>query len=89
MHNPYNDRKTSIAAWCNVAVIDIDESKEIVECANHIMLKSIKRKDALHVACAIAAKCQYFLTTDKGLLNKNFDEITIMNPLDFVRELDV
>jgi predicted nucleic acid-binding protein len=46
----------------------------------------VKSKDALHVACAVASKCDYFLTTDKRLINKlkNFEEIVVINPLDFI-----
>ena len=87
--NPYNDRKITIAGWRKIAVVDIDVSKEIIALANQIILKSIKKKDALHVACAITAKCQYFFTTDKKLLNKKIDEIILINPLDFIRELEV
>ena len=46
-------------------------------------------KDALHIACAIKVECGYFLTTDKKLLNKETADITIINPLDFVRKLEV
>ena len=87
--NPYGDRKTSIEGWRFIAVMDVSSSSEIVHCANRILMKGIKKKDALHLACAITAKCQYFLTTDKKLLNKSVDEIIIMNPLDFIRELEV
>lgn len=87
--NPYDDRRTAIGGWRDIAVLDIDVSEKIVELANRIKLKGVKRKDSLHLACAITAKCQYFLTTDKKLLNKNFDEIIIINPLDFVREMEV
>jgi len=45
----------------------------------------IKEKDALHLACAIFAKSDYFITTDKKLLNKNVGEINIINPIDFLR----
>ena len=51
------------------------------------MQKGVKHKDALHIACAITAKCGYFLTTDSGILKKHFDEILVVNPLDFVRKL--
>jgi len=87
--NPYDERKKSIARWRDVATVDIDESEEIVELANRIMLKGVKKKDSLHVACAVVAKCQYFLTTDKGILNKKIDGIVLINPIDFVRELEV
>ena len=86
--NPYNERKTAISSWRNIAVIDIDVSDEIVEHGSIIMQKGIKKKDALHLACAIKAECDYFLTTDGGLLNKVFSEITVINPLDFIRRLE-
>jgi predicted nucleic acid-binding protein len=48
--------------------------------------KNIKQKDALHIACAIKAECEYFLTTDRKILNKNIPEIKLLNPLDFIRQ---
>jgi len=87
--NPYEERKNTIAKWRNIAIIDIGVSKEIVALGNTIMLKGIKKKDALHLACAIKAECDYFLTTDKKVLNKDLSEIIIMNPLDFIRKLGV
>jgi predicted nucleic acid-binding protein len=53
------------------------------------MCKGIKKKDALHIACAIKAGCHYFLTTDKKILHTTFKEITVINPLDFVQMLEV
>lgn len=87
--NPYEDRRDAIADWRNIAKVDIDVSKDIVDLGSIIMLKGIKKKDSLHIACAIKANCDYFLTTDKKLLNKKFDEIVLINPLDFVRRLEV
>jgi len=86
--NPYEDRRIAIADWHSIANIDIDVSEKIVLLANSFMPKGIKKKDALHLACAITAECQYFLTTDKKLLNKNFKEIVIMNPIEFIRILE-
>jgi len=87
--NPYNERKTAISNWRNVAIIDIDVSDEIVEHGSIIMQKGIKKKDALHLACAIKAECDYFLTTDGKLLNKTITEIAIISPLDFIRRLEI
>ena len=88
--NPYEERKNAIADWRNIAVIDIDVSSEIVILSNEIMTsKAIRKKDALHIACAIKANCNYFLTTDKKLLKKNLSEITVINPIDFVRRQEV
>ena len=87
--NPYENRKEAIAEWQEVAMLDIDDSEEIIELGKKIINKGIKKKDALHIACAIQAKCDYFLTTDKKILNSSFEEIIIINPLDFVKILEV
>ena len=52
------------------------------------MQLGIKPKDALHLACAIESGCDYFITTDKGLINKAVPDIKIINPIDFVREME-
>ena len=83
--NPYENRRKSIAAWRKLSVVDVDVSSGIVEFAEKIALKGIKKKDALHIASAVYAKCDYFLTTDKKLLNKQLEEIKIINPLDFIK----
>jgi predicted nucleic acid-binding protein len=87
--NPYENRKRAIAEWQNVATLDIDHSDEIVELGKKIMSKGVKKKDALHIACAIQSKCDYFLTTDKKILNSCFEEIITINPLDFIKILEV
>jgi predicted nucleic acid-binding protein len=85
--NPYHNRKQAIAKWKKVAVLDVDASKSVVNCGKKIMLKGVKKKDALHIACAIEAKCDYFLTTDKKLLKTTFDEIIVTSPIDFLKTL--
>ncbi|MDR0829772.1 MAG: PIN domain-containing protein [Prevotellaceae bacterium] len=87
--NPYENRKRAIAEWQHIAALDIDYSDEIVELGKKIISKGIKKKDALHIACAIQAKCDYFLTTDKKILNSRFEEIITINPLDFIKILEV
>lgn len=48
----------------------------------------IKPLDALHIACAQALNCQYFLTVDKGILKKGeaITLIRVLNPIDFIIE---
>lgn len=45
--------------------------------------------DTLQVASAIIGKADYFLTTDKRLLKYQTDKIRIINPIDFVRDVEV
>lgn len=86
--NPYEDRKNAIVHWKRLAVIDIDADKEVLCRALPIMKCGIRDKDALHIACAIQGQCQYFLTTDKHILKKRIEGITLLNPLDYVRKAE-
>ena len=51
--------------------------------------KGVKKLDSLHVACAIVAKADYFLTTDNGILKKAMlvDDIKITDPIGFIKEM--
>lgn len=61
----------------------LDRIKAIAE---DIQDTGIKKMDSWHVACAVIAGCEYFLTTDKRLLKYTTDSIKIMNPVDFISE---
>lgn len=84
--NPYEDRQETITPWKHQAVVDVSETPEIIEKANTLRQRTLKSKDALHVACAIWAQCDYFLTTDDLLLKKlhDFAEIAVVSPLIFI-----
>jgi predicted nucleic acid-binding protein len=84
--NPFYDRQLAFMKWRNIAIIDIDPTERILIRGREIMQKNIKQKDAIHIACALKAECDYFLTTDRKILNKNIPEIKLINPLDFIRQ---
>ena len=63
-------------------------NSEIDRDARIIMRQGIHYKDACHVAAAIYAKCDYFLTTDKRLLKYKSNQILMRNPIDFIREME-
>ena len=86
--NPYEEKRNAIAPWKDIAVEHCQSSDDILSTGQRIMGHGIKAKDALHLACAIESGCDYFVTTDKGLTNKNVDNIIIVNPIDFVREME-
>ncbi len=90
--NPYEMRKKSILEFIqsNSSVhIDFDRAEEVALKADEIMTTGVKMKDAYHVACAILSASDYFLTTDKRLLKYETSEIAMMNPIDFIGELEV
>ena len=64
--------------------ISEDRKDDIMLISEDIMQTGIKNKDAVHLACSIIAECDYFITTDKGLLKFKTDRIKIVNPIEFV-----
>jgi len=54
--------------------------------AEILMKMGFKKMDALHLISAIQSKCNYFITTDKRILNKDelISELKIINPVEFV-----
>jgi len=89
--NPNPLKKRFIGEWDKFAVIDIDESESILETAETLEMKSFKQNDAIHIACAIAAGCDYFITVDNGILKKkdSVTEIAVINPIDYIRRKEV
>lgn len=86
--NPFDERRNAIAPWKDIACEYVKENEEILSIAENLSFKGIKIFDALHIACAIYSKCDYFLTTDKKLLNTLIPEINVINPIDFIRILE-
>lgn len=89
--NPFRERKRAIAEWKNKAQIEILEEFEVIESAKSIEKFGLKAKDALHIACAIAGNCSHFLTTDDAIISRSqmIKGITILNPISFIKEIDL
>ncbi|MCM1040404.1 MAG: hypothetical protein NC314_09665 [Roseburia sp.] len=86
--NPYKIRKQAINEYIrnNTSIyIDYSRMEEVAKDAQSIMKTGIKEKDAIHVASAIIAECDCFLTTDARLLKYRTDKIIIENPVDFIQ----
>ena len=83
--NPYIERRDQILLWEEIAKKAISFQDDIRIKASDLMDLGIKLKDALHIVCAIQADAEFFITTDKKLLNKPVKEISIINPIDFLR----
>ena len=86
--NPFEERKQQIERWKIFAVEDIEENDTILAIGRKLEKIGLKKIDALHIACAIYAKCNYFITTDKGLLKKakRIKELIVIDPINFIRE---
>jgi len=83
--NPFYERKHSIYAWKKLAMEDCNLCDIIINTARNLLSLGLRQKDASHIACAIYADADYFITTDKKILNKSVQGISLINPIDFVR----
>lgn len=89
--NPFEMRRMAITDYIDQNAkyyVDIDREQEVSEIASEIMATGIKEKDAYHVASAIFAKCEYFISTDKRLLKYKTDMIKLVTPVEFVFETE-
>ena len=90
-NNPFEMRRSAIFDFINkntYAYIGIERQAMIEAKAEEIMKTGIKYKDACHVASAIYAGCEYFISTDSRLLKYKSSEIKMVTPIEFVMETE-
>ncbi len=89
--NPFEMRRNAIFDFIqeNAAGYVGDDRKNVIEAkATEIMKTGVKFKDACHVASAIYAGCEYFISTDTRLLKYNTQEIKMVTPIEFIMETE-
>lgn len=88
--NPFESRRQSIHQFLadfTKYYIDENSSEKVGELAKEIMLTGVKTADAHHVASAIVAECNFFLTTDDRLLKYRTEQLRILDPVSFILEI--
>jgi len=80
-------KKNAIVNFARNAKIIVTSSENIICIANDIRATGVKEIDALHVACAIEANCDYFITTDDRVLKYKDNRIQIVDPIDFIKNM--
>jgi predicted nucleic acid-binding protein len=86
-NSPYASNRAAIEKFFDNATlyVDVDKAEAVENRADEIMLCGIKAKDALHIACAVECACDFFITTDDGILKKyGSREIRVCSPIEFV-----
>ncbi len=68
--NPFIDRRNSISEWRKYSAISVTHSDRLLYISQDLMRLGIKEYDALHVAAAITANAELFITTDDRLAKK-------------------
>ena len=84
---PNKENRRLILKFLDNATVYVAKDKyaDILTLAMEIMELGVKYMDASHIACAVLASCDYFITTDKRLLKYKSDRLNIINPVDFIR----
>ena len=77
-------KRDAIALWEKLSCEFIGRSDEVLALAHEIEAAGIKAFDALHIACAIRANCDYLITVDKSMLKYQDKRIVLCNPIEFV-----
>lgn len=62
-----------------------ERTEDIEPIKSEIMKTGVKEKDANHIACAVVAKCDFFITTDDRLLKYKDERIQLVSPCEFIR----
>ena len=86
--NIEGEKKNKIFEWEKYADIYFIGTEKTAGISESLVEKGIKKKDAVHIACAIESGCDYFITTDRGILKKNtlIADLKIINPLEYIIE---
>ena len=90
--NPDADRKEWVELLSRLCADRIAPAPEILTLARRVMkLSKLSARDALHLACAEYAGCDYFITCDDSLIRKvqgsrNLRlKVKAINPVEFIR----
>ena len=89
LDNPFPMQRVKIMAWKSGAKIDVEITPEIVIDATALVNIGLGNADAIHLACASAVDCDWFLTTDIGILKKvrQHGLTRVANPVEFAVEV--
>lgn len=90
-NNPFEMRRNAIEEFLEEHMthyVGAERTEDLEKKAEEIMNTGVKEMDAYHVASAILAKCDYFITTDKRLLKYQTDEVRMVTPITFITETE-
>ena len=83
--NPFLERRLDAESWKELSIVDIGPSVEIVSNAIRFQGLGFREIDSLHIACAVASKSSYFISTDDGILKKSglIGDLVLAGPIEF------
>lgn len=85
-----NKRRQIEDLYDAINMVEIPYSSKVKKIEKELENYNIKYMDALHIAFAESAEIDYFITTDKLLINASKRanlNINVMNPVEFIMEV--
>lgn len=84
-NNPFRPRKQWVNYCINYAKLHQTVNENIKQRAKQLEQNGIKSMDALHLSCAEAMNCNYFLSCDDRLIKRYRDHfLQVKNPVEFI-----
>ena len=82
------ERRDRIEPWVLDAAEYVVTTPEVEHNAEAFKALGVKASDAIHLASAAFAHCDWFLTVDKGILKKlnHVGNMRVANPLEYIQE---
>ncbi|HEY9701395.1 MAG TPA: hypothetical protein V6C58_03060 [Allocoleopsis sp.] len=86
---PFPDRQNAVLGLSSLCQVRLGPKTEIMDIANFYQkTANLSSKDAVHLACSVYLKADFFLTCDEQLIRRSTRlnlEIIIINPVDYIR----
>lgn len=87
-NNPIIERRELVAQWRSAASVEVFATEKVRELSEKLIGLGFGAFDAVHIASAIHASADYFVTTDDGVL-KRADRIADLRIVDPVKLISV
>ncbi|MEA5575113.1 PIN domain-containing protein [Anabaena sp. UHCC 0451] len=87
--NPVTINQQSMKRYLQLASLRVLVDENIRIRGKQLEKQGVKPIDALHVACAESSQSNYFITSDKRLINRCQDlSLQVINPTDLILEIE-
>ena len=88
--NPNKGKKKLIEKWEKLCKLYIKENENILSGIEILEKIGVHGKDTVHIACAVNAEADFFITTDYKLIKNctGVSFIQVINPVDFIKNIE-
>ena len=82
--SPFETRREVTDEFRQLACSVVDVTSATEHEARQLQSQGLAIIDSLHLASAVSAGCDYFITVDRGILKNQVPKMAVVNPIQFV-----